>query len=317
MRILKSSVKRLSAGIPYKLKLQILRFLAILPPQYRSRIGYLYASYLSSFVPPETIFWTNMGISKEYRCQIPLNMESCAIWGKPEFHLHENNSMLLASILSNQADAFVDVGSYVGYYVFWVRNQLDEHKPIYYFEPIPDHYGLIQQNILANNLSNIHPSHYALGNQDGVCIFYKNLTYASCGSLTPHYVDKHEVTQIEVPITTFSSFFKSENLQSLCVKVDVEGAEQMFIDGAKDLITKIHYLIIEVLDPQSGFLGNMRSEYGFEVYHVLSNGLRYCQDGIDEYVHNQWNWLLCRLEPAELQTILGNSGLKVLDTRAE
>ena len=312
MRQLKTSVLNTSRGLPYCVKHFILDYLAKLPPRFRVRVLRNYAAELASSLDETNAFVTNMGISNNYRCQIPNGLDSNAIWGKPEFYKGEWHSLVLLAKLQEYFDVFIDIGSHIGYYVFWMRQHLSKHKSIYYFEPVTEYFDIIEQNVTRNHLPNVEGHPLAVSDQDGIIKFYKNISDSFCGSITNIYVDSMQTVEIEVETIRLSTFIDKLKLDRVCVKVDVEGAESLVFEGMDSVLDRIQFILIEVLDSQSDFLRYISENTEFAVFHVVENNLRYCKNGVDILAKPYWNWLLCRYKPEELQDILVSTNLQVI-----
>jgi FkbM family methyltransferase len=293
-------------------KQQIVDWGAQLRPGLRSELSGRLLSAVARRTGDAGLIKTNMGIDQRYCCLIPRS-HIHVLFGKPDLYAGERGPLELAVVLSQQSDAFVDIGAHVGYFTFYVRRRLDTSKPIYYFEPDPDLYELLDRNVRSNLLVNVHGFKEAVGSQAHVATFYKNLSDSSSGSLETTFLPMHHVEPIEVKVTTYSDFAQRTGLRNVCVKVDVEGAEQQFIDGAAAQITSISSLIMEVLGPavKAGFIQHMISNAGFQAYYINDYTLEHSPDGCFVYSLPQYNWLFCRKEPNELRALLRGSKFKI------
>lgn len=124
---------------------------ARIPPALRTYFSYRLFSALANHALNIGFIDTNMGISKDYHCTIPFN-QHMALFGKPELYYGERGALYLAAHLSQTAEAFVDIGSHIGYFIFFVRNQLPMMKPIYFFEPDRQLFSVIEENVRYNSL---------------------------------------------------------------------------------------------------------------------------------------------------------------------
>lgn len=309
---MKQLARRVIGVMPSGLLRHILLRLATLNPQLRSKALTKFATVLAEIYGQSLTVNTNWGMNAEYDYQVDVMIEPFFTFGKPQFVLGEFNSMLLAAHLSANSSAFIDIGAYIGYYIFYTRDKLSPDVPIFYFEPMPDSFRLLRSNVERNHLPNVHGFQKAVGSTCGISNFYINDIHPTNHSLVDIYQQRGQsVTLIEVETVTFSEFVRENNLSNLCVKVDIEGAEDLFLDGALAVLDRISYLIIEVLDSKSDFLKRL-VRLGFYVYHILENGLKYCPNGYDDYVHNQWNWLVCRHAPQDLVSVIKDTGLRLI-----
>jgi FkbM family methyltransferase len=294
-------------------KQQIIDWGAMLPLSLRSYVSYRLLSAVANRTIASGFLRTNMGINENYNCLIP-HSNQLVLFGKPTLYTGERGPLELAAILSRTADAFVDIGAHIGYFTFYVRTRLDASKPIYFFEPDSELYDIVDGNVRSNCLVNVHGFREAVGNKIGTATFYKNLSDSSSGSLGTDFIGMHDVERIEVKVITYSGFAQRVGLQNACVKVDIEGAEQQFIDGATAAISSIADLIIEVLGPavQAGFVRKMIYEMGFVGYYINDYTLEYSSDASFVYSAPQYNWLFCRRKPKDLRALLSGTKFKVV-----
>jgi len=75
-------------------------------------------------------------------------------------------SLYIMSNLS-PSDVFVDIGANSGYYTLLASKIVGEHGKVYSFEPHPDTYKRLVQNIMLNSLNNVHTFNYAASSFDG------------------------------------------------------------------------------------------------------------------------------------------------------
>jgi hypothetical protein len=64
--------------------------------------------------------------------------KSALLFGAPHLFIGERSSLDLAAALLKYADCFIDVGSNIGLYIFYLRCRDGCLKPIYFFEADPD-----------------------------------------------------------------------------------------------------------------------------------------------------------------------------------
>lgn len=127
---------------------------------------------------------------------------------------------------------FFDIGGYVGDSAI-VLNELLPEK-IYTFEALPKHCEAIKENLELNKISNVVIESMALGNTNGF------VTMGVCGS-SSNAVSRGGIEiedKIVVPMQTLDNYVKANNIDNIkLIKVDIEGSEPLFLDGAKETIT--------------------------------------------------------------------------------
>lgn len=288
------------------------------PPALRTPLLTRMLSLLASRACPSGTLDTNLGIASRYHCAIPCD-QPILLFGTPDQHVQERGALRLAACLARASDAFIDIGSHLGYFVFYLRDRLPGNIPIYYFEPDEDLFSLTQGNVSGNALANVHGFREAVGESEGSAEFFRNLSDSTSGSLTSDFSGRHAVEKVTVPVTTFDRFGSRHEFRAACVKVDIEGAEDRFLSGARQSLHRIPYLIMEVLGPAtgSGFVGRMIQDGGYHAYYINDMTLERSAGGAFRYAEGQFNWLFCRKSPAELEALLAGSGLALArDARA-
>ncbi len=244
---------------------------------------------------------TNLGIDQRLRVKIS-SSKSALLFGAPHLLVSERSSLDLAAALLKYADCFIDVGSNIGLYIFYLRCRDLSVKPIYYFEADPDLFSSLKANISRNGFKSVEGFPVAMAEKVGKSIFFQNMTDDSSGTLIKEDWSKHLLQRIEVDTTSFAAFVKERQLKNLLAKVDVEGAEQLFLDGAKSSLDKLNFLIIEILGPAVSrkFPARLIREGNFHAYYINDYRLEYSPSGNFTYVEPFYNWLFCRESPASL-----------------
>ncbi len=294
--------------IPFKWS--ILKYFAKIDPIHKTELKTRALGLIANKIKNKKSIETNMGIDADYKCFIPIS-EHLIVFGKPNEYRGERGPLELASSLTRHANGFVDIGAHLGYFVFYVQN-FNQGKPIFYFEPNQDLFNIINNNVTSNKLNNISGTMAAVGNTNGPIEFYNNKS-ALMGSIKKDFSLLSHTDIISVESIRFSDFLKNTNLNNLCVKVDIEGAEFEFLEGAKAEINKIDFLIIEVLGEASktGFVKKLIDEFDFNAYYINDYKLIRSKNGEYEYVSPEYNWLFCKHNPLELKDLLKNTKMSI------
>ena len=100
-------------------------------------------------------------------------------------------------------------------------------------------------------------------------------------SLTEMFRVTHDTIETDVEVVSFGDFCRRERLENVCAKVDIEGAEFEFLEGARDDLWRMSFLIIEVLGPaiSKGFVQALRKASGMEAYYINDRRLEHSVDG--------------------------------------
>jgi FkbM family methyltransferase len=304
MSNVKHLAKRSLAALP--LKAVIITRAARLPPALRTKLGMRLLRVIAESWPGLPVeLQTNLGVDANLTVKLH-SSKTGLIFGAPRFHLGERASLGLALQLFNYSDCFLDVGANVGLFIFYLRCKAPSQKPIHFFEPDPTLFSALISNIKANKFDHVTGYPWAMSAMSGQTTFFTNKTDDCSGSLVKNDWSKHTLEPIEVQGTSFSDFVYERRLRGICAKVDVEGAEEAFFEGAKLALDRMSYLIIEILGPaiHRGLPARI-IRAGFQAYYINDFTLEHTKSGEFTYVPPFYNWLFCRDTPTELSSKLG------------
>ncbi|MDD4381917.1 MAG: FkbM family methyltransferase [Candidatus Dojkabacteria bacterium] len=129
------------------------------------------------------------------------------------------------TVLDNPAPLIYDLGSHIGLSVLYFKKQYPNSK-IISFEPNPNVYPLLLENIETNNIRNVQTYNLALSRKKGVRRLYIDKSQRGCfstSSFTKNAWDgKQKSIGIDVQTDRLSNYInKSIDL----LKMDIEGAE--------------------------------------------------------------------------------------------
>lgn len=194
----------------------------------------------------------------------------------------ENDACYLLSNIKSNAVCF-DVGANVGYYTLLMAKNAPEGS-VHAFEPVPLNHHLLSASMLINGYENISINRMALGASDGVIEF----SQSSDGAYSSIYDvgRKREKKKISVPITTIDHYVEKNKIRRIDVmKVDVEGAEKMVLDCAKNIMSNREMrptlVMLELFDQNfkpyntsvDDVIGLMKC-YGYSPYYVDRAGVK-------------------------------------------
>lgn len=165
-----------------------------------------------------------------YGFYLPKNhFESCVFEEKLNLHL------LPSSVMSKlkQTD-FIDAGAYIGDSALILKGLFP--KRIYAFEANKHNYELLVKTIKLNHLENVIPFESALGNINGEAYIDEN---DACSSIQTQQTPK--ICNMQ----TLDTFVDNEPDCTVgLIKVDIEGAEKLFLTGALETIKKFKPVLL-------------------------------------------------------------------------
>jgi FkbM family methyltransferase len=128
-------------------------------------------------------------------------------------------------------DVMYDIGAHEGYFSLLAARTVGRNGFVYAFEPLPENAERVTAHLLENNIEQSLVLPCAISNRSGM--FPLSLADAA----TPSLVSTATRT-IDVPVTTLDEFIRQHRPPDV-IKVDVEGAEVLVLQGARTLISEV------------------------------------------------------------------------------
>lgn len=166
----------------------------------------------------------------------------------------------LINKLSANHPVFLDVGANFG---VWTLALAAAHPKahVYCFEPTPNTFAVLSENIALNGFRNVTPLQLAASDSEGVFSYQlteKTSQYNRLTPFKPSAVDLDrgrfiDARTIEVKTAGLDDFCRSRRIDKIgFLKIDVEGAELSVLRGAETLLRSraIELICIEV-DPEN------------------------------------------------------------------
>jgi len=150
-------------------------------------------------------------------------------------------------------DTVVDIGSNVGVFAIFAAHKTENH--VFAFEPLPNNYDYLVQNIQANHLQNkITPFKKAVTNTNGHCQLV--VSRSSGGNLLDNeYIIRefHNEVRITVETITLEEIFNYTKVDKIdFLKIDCEGSEGAIVMALEaSQIKRIRKIAMEYHDNAS------------------------------------------------------------------
>jgi len=136
-----------------------------------------------------------------------------------------------------EGDVVIDIGGYHGLYSLAISRKVGKTGRIYCFEPNPDSFKILKENIQENNIRNIIPINKALYNRSGQYRFFKKK--AGSRIVARSFRTNTKNSLITVQAITLSEFIKSNHLPRInFIKMDAEGSEIEITQDLKNINQK-------------------------------------------------------------------------------
>ena len=168
--------------------------------------------------------------------------------------VYEPETFLLFKRLLKEGDTFIDIGGHVGFFSIVSSALVGVSGRVYTFEPEPKNYLHLLQHIQVNNLRNITPHCWAVGDQSKMVVFNQNQdcdgghSLWDCGKFGNNVKSRENPVRIATYMASLDVELAGRDLSKLrLVKVDVEGAEELALRGMEQIL-KTHqpFVVAEI-----------------------------------------------------------------------
>ncbi len=147
----------------------------------------------------------------------------------------KNDSKMIDNLVDNGA-IFFDIGANLGWYSISIG--LSHHNvQIHCFEPIPQTYAFLQQNLKLNAVPNFVANNFGFSNFSGELDFYfyeEGMGNASSANLS----NRDDVHTLKCKVQTLDEYISLKNTSVDFIKCDVEGAELLVFQGGLQTIAR-------------------------------------------------------------------------------
>jgi FkbM family methyltransferase len=201
----------------------------------------------------------------------------------------EFSTLQLFSTILKPGDVIIDVGANSGLYSIFYSKLVGPSGVVHAFEPDTETYSLLQQNLKLNDCKNVVTHNFALSNKESrvemVSFSLPSLKLQSGDSFK--YIKEVSIDELSTSEGKMNAF-KLDDLNELnslskidCIKIDVEGAELLVLQGSLNTILKYKPVIIIELS------GEWTKRFNYKPYEVLVF-LKELGYEMEEYDFQQW-----------------------------
>jgi FkbM family methyltransferase len=152
-----------------------------------------------------------------------------------------SDSNMLYRIIEKDYTIF-DIGGNIGWYTNHVASMLTKGI-VYAFEPIPETFQKLGNNVALNGFKNIRINNFPLSDKSGPLTFYYTPLMPGAASAA-NITNSENIQKIECTTRTLDSYVAETNITRVdFIKCDVEGAELLVFKGAIETIKKYKPII--------------------------------------------------------------------------
>jgi FkbM family methyltransferase len=138
----------------------------------------------------------------------------------------------------------IDIGAGLGDFTAYAAQRSPNGRVLAY-EPFPESFALLQQNVALNNLCNVEAQPYAIAAQPGSLALNIGM-----GEAVQHSTTQAGVNTIEVRAITLQQIFAERGLERCdFLKMDIEGGEYAILRGMDaELLKRVRRIALEYHD---------------------------------------------------------------------
>jgi FkbM family methyltransferase len=195
---------------------------------------------------------------------------------------YEQETKQLLELVVQRGMTVLDVGAHVGYYSLLFARWVGPEGKVFAFEPEADNYALLRKNIALNQCTNVFPVPKAVSDHSGTLKLFVSSQGNDRHSIFENPRSVVRESMRKVATVSLDEFLAGEGWPRVdLVKMDVEGAEPLALEGMRELIHRSRQfkLAIEFAPEALRFGGNdparflqRLAELGLSVGSIESGG---------------------------------------------
>ncbi len=134
-------------------------------------------------------------------------------------------------------EAFIDVGSHMGFYSLVASKAVGPSGSVHAFEPGDKQHRLLVDNVGMNALGNVHVNKKGVSNKAGTATFVEGPSR----NLGESYVQEgSQGGGPTIELVTLDDYCRERGITAIgAMKVDVEGLEEFVFQGAQDVLSRL------------------------------------------------------------------------------
>jgi FkbM family methyltransferase len=145
---------------------------------------------------------------------------------------------------------FLDVGAHAGYFSLLASHRVGASGRVFAVEPNPRTFATLQHHLTHNSVSNVLATMCGLADATGVLVLHMPPSHLDYNATV---LPRPEWTRAEVPVRTLDDCVKEWRIDRIdLMKIDVEGAEPLVLDGGADALARgvVRHAMIEINGPR-------------------------------------------------------------------
>lgn len=192
--------------------------------------------------------------SREITATVPefglrLRVTPADVVGRHLFKYRRYEPEIAAALRANvrfcSGDVFLDVGANLGWYSLLVDRLAAGTCRTFAFEPDAGNFSLLGRNLALNDVRSATPVAMAVGERKATLALHR---YGKSNAGRHSMLAIHEGETVAVPVTSLDEFWEERGLGDApvrLIKMDIEGYEPIALRGARDVLARTEWALIE------------------------------------------------------------------------
>jgi len=199
----------------------------------RSPIAPLLRHYLNRFHRKERIVIADLAAPLEgHRMKLDWQVNKAYVFGT-----YEPDVVAAIHQTLRPGMVAVDCGAHIGYHTLLMAKCVGKEGKVYAFEPLPENFSVLCENIALNGYEGIVVAEKkAVGAQTGRQRFRRGQWHPDDPDPLTSVSRFDPQGELEVEVVALDDYFADKQVDF--IKVDVEGAEGMVLEGARRLLQR-------------------------------------------------------------------------------
>ncbi len=161
-------------------------------------------------------------------------------------HERETTEFLIGNLDLADGDVIFDVGANIGWYSLILdRIAGATRTDIYAFEPDPENFALLAENVESNRAAHVHPEQLGVSDRQGS---FELHLFGGSNRGRHSMLPIHDGETIEIATVTLDGFWQAEALgerRPRFLKMDIEGFELNALRGAAGVLARCPTVMLE------------------------------------------------------------------------
>ena len=189
--------------------------------------------------------------------------------------IYEPLETRIAEKLVTPGGCVVDIGANIGYYTLLCARRAGPAGQVYAFEPEPENFSLLQQNVRRNGYSNVQLENAAVSNTTGNLSLF--ISQENHGDHRVYASEGDQRGQVSVRAVRLDDYFADDPPLIDLLKLDIQGAEGRALEGMKTLLqcrppraihTEFWPLGLRRAGPNASDMLRLLESTGFQLSHL-------------------------------------------------